>query len=96
MLTIEQLRSEQERRLLLAIEPLKEARKNLQEAILLAEARQREFYDISNDIHRKIKALELVATMNKEISEEVLPAEQRPEVIHNKAGNTLADRLQAA
>ena len=98
MLTIEKLRSEQERRMRLALKPLEEANRNLKEAILLAEARQREFYDISDDVQRKIEALELVTTMNGEIDEEVLLTGRRLSIMQKRAAKILsaADCLQVA
>jgi hypothetical protein len=85
MTTIDQLQSEQERRLLLAFESLKEAKRHLENVSAMAEAREREYREAAEDFRRRIEALDLVASMAKELEDEVAPAERRLKVVGNQA-----------
>ena len=67
MLDLDQLRSRQEQRLIPALESWNLAKKHLEEAIALCEAREREFQQVSEDVKRRIDALQLVATMANEL-----------------------------
>ena len=63
MLDLDELRTRQERRVMPALESWNLAKKHLEEAIALAEACEREFQQISEDVKRRLDALDLVATM---------------------------------
>lgn len=67
MLDLDRLRSRQEQRLMPALEAWNLAKKNLEDAIALAEAREREFRDLSEDVKRNLDALELVGRMAGEL-----------------------------
>ncbi|HEX4137033.1 MAG TPA: hypothetical protein VHY84_20650 [Bryobacteraceae bacterium] len=75
MLILEQLRTLQEERLLTALETWDQARKQLEEAVTRAEAREREFREVSEDIKRRLDALDLVKSMAGELKGHA-PAEQ--------------------
>ena len=72
MFNIELIRSRQEQRLVPARGTWNEAKKHLEEAIALAEAREREFREVSQDVQRRLEALDLVVSMAREIDEEGL------------------------
>jgi hypothetical protein len=95
MTTIDQLQSEQERRLLVAFESLKEAKKHLENASAIAEAREREFREASEDVRRRIEALDLVASMAKELDDEVPTAERRLKVVGNQTMPKLPENSRA-
>jgi len=83
MVNLELLRNRQEQRLLPALEAWDLAKRNLQEAIALAETREREFREVSEDVKRRVAALELVGGMAREIEapapmEHALPAAVQP------------------
>lgn len=59
------LRELEERRLLAALHTWEAEKKRLEEAIAWGEAKEREFREISDDVKRRIEALELVASMNR-------------------------------
>jgi hypothetical protein len=50
---IEQIRRRQEQRLARSLESWNEAKKQLESAIALAEAREREFREVSDDVRRR-------------------------------------------
>jgi len=75
MFNFDQLRSRQEQRLLLAVETWNEAKVHLEKAIALAEAKEREYSEVSEDVRRRLDALELVGSMAREVGGEV-PAER--------------------
>jgi hypothetical protein len=62
------LRRQLEQRLSLARESWNTARKNLEDAIVLAKASEREFGEVSEDVRRRIEALDLVVGMAKELA----------------------------
>lgn len=64
---VDQLRSQQEHRLARSRESLNEARRRLSQAIALAEAREREVYEVSEDVQRKLAALDLVISIAREL-----------------------------
>jgi hypothetical protein len=66
MLDIEKLRSRQEQRRACSLEAWNLAKKNVEDAIALAETREREFNHVSEDVRRVIEALELVISMATE------------------------------
>ena len=66
MLDIEKLRSRQEQRRACSLEAWNLAKKNVEDAIALAETREREFKHVSEDVRRVIEALELVISMATE------------------------------
>jgi hypothetical protein len=66
----EVLRRRQEQRLSLARESWNSARKHLEDAIVLAQAAEREFCEISEDVRKRIEALDLVVSMAEERDDE--------------------------
>lgn len=60
---------------MLALDSWNLAKKHLEEAIALAEAREREFREVSEDVKRRLGALDLVASMAREL--EAAPASER-------------------
>ena len=84
MITIDQLRRQQEQRQLLALESLKESKKHLENVRAIVEAREREFLEASEDIQRRIEALDLVSGMARELDDEVPLAERRLKVVGNQ------------
>jgi hypothetical protein len=79
VLILDQLRTLQEERLLTALETWDQARKQLEEAVVRAEAKEREFREVSEDIKRRLDALDLVKSMAGELASEWeshAPAEQ--------------------
>jgi len=63
MLDIEQLRSRQEQRRARSLELWNQAKQNVENAIALAETREREFHEVSEDVRRMMDALDLVVGM---------------------------------
>lgn len=72
MFYLDQLRSRQEQRLSLMLESCNEAKEHLKKAIALAEIKEREYREVSEDVRRRLDALELVDSMARELREEVL------------------------
>ena len=68
---IDRLRQRQEQRLLPVIESWDAAKKHLENAIALAEAREREFREVQEDVRRNLDALVLVIGMTKELGDEI-------------------------
>lgn len=71
---IDQLRQRQEQRLLPVLESWDAAKKHLEDAIALAEAREREFREVQEDVRRNLDALVLVIRMARELGGERTPA----------------------
>ena len=71
MFNFDQLRSWQEQRLLAAVETWNEAKEHLEKAIALAEAKEREYSEVSEDVRRRLEALDLVSSMARELGGEV-------------------------
>ena len=69
MLPVEELRRRQEQRLLPPLTAWEEAKKKLEEAIALAEAREHEYRLIAEDVQRKLGALQMVIGMTQELDE---------------------------
>lgn len=67
MTDIEQLRALQHQRLVPSLAMWNEAKKNLEDAIALTETREREYRELSDDVQRKIEAIDLVANLSKEL-----------------------------
>jgi hypothetical protein len=65
---IDQLRQRQEQRLLPVLECWDAAKKNLENALALAETREREFREVQEDVRRNLDALVLVIGMTKELA----------------------------
>ena len=84
MFKIDQLRRRQEQRLLPVLKSWDEAKKHLEDAIALAETREREFREVSEDVQRKLDALDLVISMAKELGDGI-PSE----INLNAEGNRL-------
>ena len=76
MIEQELLRRRQEQRLSLARESWNSARKHLEDAIVLAQAAEREFCEISEDVRKRIEALDLVVSMAEELDDDA-PAPRR-------------------
>ena len=72
MFSLNQLRSRQEQRLSLALESWNEAKEHLKKALALAAAKEREYHEVSEDVRRRVAALQLVSSMARELGEEVL------------------------
>jgi hypothetical protein len=75
MFDFDRLRSRQEQRLLLVLESWDEAKEHLQKAIALAENKEREYREVSEDVRRRLDALELVSAMARELGGD-MPAER--------------------
>jgi len=97
MFSLDQLRKQQEQRLLLALESWNEAKERLRTALALAAAKEREYREVSEDVRRRLDAMELVRSMARELGEEVLSdrplsaPENQPRVMPpNNAGEQLA------
>jgi hypothetical protein len=69
MLPVDELRRYQEQRLLPALAAWEGARKNLKDAIALAETREQEYRQIGEDVQRRLSALQLVIGMTQELDE---------------------------
>ena len=67
MIEQELLRRRLEQRLSLARESWNTARKHLEDAIMVAQAAEREFSEISEDVRKRIEALDLVVSMAEEL-----------------------------
>jgi hypothetical protein len=80
MFNIEQLRKRQEQRLAPALESWNQAKEHLQKAIEFAELREKEFREVSDDVQRKLQALDLVLEMAGEPGAErsLSPSANRP------------------
>jgi len=76
MFNVDLIRNRQEQRLMLLRAAWNEAKKHLEEAIALTEAREREFLQASQDVQRRLEALDLVASMARELDNPEL-AEER-------------------
>jgi len=71
MFNFDHLRSWQEQRLLLVLESWNAAKEHLEEAIALAESKEREYREVSEDVRRRLDALELVSGMARELDGEI-------------------------
>ena len=69
MIEQELLRRRLEQRLSLARESWNSARKHLEDAIVVAQAAEREFCEISEDVRKRIEALDLVVSMAEELDD---------------------------
>lgn len=84
MLKLDQLRRRQEQRLWQVLESWNEAKLHLEKAIALAETREREYRDVSDDVRRRLDALELVIGMASELGDGI-PAERSLNVPEKQA-----------
>jgi hypothetical protein len=64
---IDQLRQRQEQRLLPVLESWDAAKKHLETAIALAEAKEREYHEVQEDVRRNLDALVLVIKMARDM-----------------------------
>jgi hypothetical protein len=71
MLDIDQVRARQEQHLASALNAWNEAKRNLENAIALAEAREREYREVYADVRKKLDALDLVVSLARELHQEV-------------------------
>jgi hypothetical protein len=69
MFSLDKLRNRQEQRLLLALESWNEAKEHLKAALELAAAKEREYHEVSEDVRRRLDAMELVRSMALELGE---------------------------
>jgi hypothetical protein len=69
MLDADDIRKHQEQRLVPPLEAWNEAKEHLAKAIALAELREREYLAISEDVQRKLGALDVVIGMANEIED---------------------------
>ncbi len=76
MLDVDLIRSRQEQRLVALRAAWQDAKKHLEDAIALTEQREREFLEASKDVQRRIEALDLVATMARELHAPEIPDER--------------------
>jgi hypothetical protein len=72
MFSLDQLRSWQEQRVSLALASLNDAKEHLKDAMALAAAEERDYREVSEDVRRRLDAMELVSSMARELDEEVL------------------------
>ena len=63
MVDIDQIRQAQEQRLSPVIKAWDDAKKHLEDAMALAKTREQEFHEVSEDVRRKLGALDLVVSM---------------------------------
>jgi hypothetical protein len=73
MIPADELRRREEKRLLPALEAWNEAKKILEQAIALAEAREKDYRELSHEVQRRLDALQLVINMSMEL-EHATPA----------------------
>jgi hypothetical protein len=71
MFSLDQLRRRQEQRLSLALESWNDAKEHLKTALARAAAKEQEYREVSEDVRRRLDAMELVRTMARELGEEV-------------------------
>jgi hypothetical protein len=71
MFDFDQLRERQEQRLLLVLDSWNQAKEHLKQAIALAEKNEREYREVSDDVRRRLDALELVNGMIRELGSEI-------------------------
>lgn len=71
MVDIDQIRQTQEQRLLPVLKAWDDAKKHLEDAITRAKAREQEFHEVSEDVRRKVSALDLVTSLSKGLGNEV-------------------------
>jgi hypothetical protein len=64
---IDQLRQRQEQRLLPVLESWNAAKKHLETAIAMAEAKEREYHEVQEDVRRNLDALVLVIKMARDM-----------------------------
>jgi hypothetical protein len=76
MFNVDLIRNRQEQRLVMLRAAWNEAKKHLEEAIAMTEAREREFLQASQDVQRRLEALDLVASMARELGEPEIPEER--------------------
>jgi len=69
MFNLDQIRSRQEQRMSAVLESWNEAKEHLKEAIAFAAAKEREYREVSEDVRRRLEALELVGSMAIELGE---------------------------
>jgi hypothetical protein len=67
MFPIDKIRHQQEQRLKPALDSWNEAKRNLESAIAVAEAREKEYREIAEDVRIKMEALQLVISMTAEL-----------------------------
>jgi hypothetical protein len=81
VLNVNQLRERQDQRVALALDSWKKAKEHLEEAIRLVEVREKEFHAVSEDVRRKLAALEVVVAMagDREPAPETLQLSAHPE-----------------
>jgi hypothetical protein len=87
----DQLRRWQEQRLVPVLESWNEAKAHLEKAIALAETREREFREVSEDVQRKLGALDIVMGMANEIGDEI-PIERLLSAAESKPGLMLLEK----
>jgi hypothetical protein len=76
MFNVDLIRNRQEQRLMVLRTAWNEAKKHLEEAIALTETREREFIQASQDVQRRLEALDLVASMARELEAPEVPEER--------------------
>jgi hypothetical protein len=67
MVDIDQIRQAQERRLFPVLKAWEDAKQHLEEAIARAKATEKEVQEISEDVNRKMAALDLVSNLAREL-----------------------------
>ncbi len=98
MFSLDQLRRWQEQRLSLALESWNEAKEHVKTAQARAAAKEQEYREVTEDVRRRLDAMELVSNMARELGEEVppdrslnAPADQpKPMPPQNSAGELIA------
>jgi hypothetical protein len=101
MFNLDQIRNRQEQRMSLVLESWNEAKEHLKEAIALAAAKEREYREVSEDVQRRLEALELVGSMAREIGEvppdrAINAPENQPMLPHPEEGTADLKALERA
>src|SRR6266853_1543135 len=77
MFKVDELLRQQEKRLLPLLDAWNEARKHLENAMELAETREREYREVAADVQRKLDALHVVIGMSSELEDEIAAEQYR-------------------
>lgn len=98
---IDQLRQRQEQRLLPVLESWNNAKKHLEMAIAAAEAKEREYHEVQEDVRRNLDALVLVIKMARDMGDTAAKPsprveESQPMVMIPEAGNVEAKPVGTA
>lgn len=73
MISVDKLQDAQEQRLKSALDCWNDAKKNLETAIALAEAREKDYHKVAEDVRLKMDALQVVISMADALENETAP-----------------------